>query len=952
MTTTNQITNGSVTATPLTDQHYPNKNSSNGAHIPGQLRVIRRTGDVVSFDITRIKNALIKAFVATEGQQATDSPRVIKQINDIAAEVSSDLNSRYPGGGFTHIEEIQDRVVFALMRNLLHQVAVNYIIHRNNQHLIRQQRLKTAPVTEVTTSISVKMQDGSIVPLDERRLETIIDEACQGLENVDKQRILNDTKRNLYPDVPFVELNKAMILSARAIIEKEPNYTYAAARLLQNDLRCEALNYLGICAQASQEELNKLYPEAFAVYLEQGIKLERLSPKLRSFDLKKIANAIQGHRDLQFTYLGLQTLYDRYFLHDRETRFELPQLFFMRVAMGLALGEKENHTEHAIDFYNLMSTFDYMPSTPTLFNAGTNRPQLSSCFLTTIDDDLEGIYNGIKDNALLAKFAGGIGNDWTPIRAIGAPIKGTNGKSLGVVPFMNVANATAIAVNQGGKRKGAVVAYLEAWHLDIEEFLELRKNTGDDRRRTHDMNTAIWVPDLLMKRLSEGKEWTLFSPDEVPKLHDLYGKDFEAAYLAYEEKAQRGDIRCKRMPALSLYRKMLSMLYETGHPWITFKDPCNLRSPQQHAGVVHSSNLCTEITLNTSKEEIAVCNLGSINLVNHVDAKGLDVKKLQNTIKIAIRMLDNVIDINYYTVPQARRSNLRHRPVGMGIMGFHDALFKMHIPYASEAAIEFADSSMEMVSYYAIKGSADLAKERGSYESYEGSLWSKGILPIDSIKLLEESRGADYLNQDRTQRLDWNVIRTMVATTGMRNSNVMAIAPTATISNICGVSQSIEPTYRNLFVKSNMSGEFTVINPYLVEDLKQAGLWDDVMINDLKYFDGCLQNIQRIPENLKQLYATAFEIEPRWLVESASRRQKWIDQSQSLNLYMAEPSGKKLDVLYRMAWILGLKTTYYMRSMGASNAEKSTVSDGALNAVKITEPLACSIDNPECESCQ
>ena len=677
----------------------------------------------------------------------------------------------------------------------------------------------------------------------------------------------------------------------------------------------------------------------------------------------------------------MQTLYDRYFIHSDEIRFELPQIFFMRVAMGLAREESDRNTR-AIEFYDLLSSFDYMASTPTLFNAGTLRPQLSSCFLSTVPDDLDGIYGAIHDNAMLSKWAGGLGNDWTPVRALGAYIKGTNGKSQGVVPFLKVVNDTAVAVNQGGKRKGAVCAFLETWHLDIEEFLELRKNTGDDRRRTHDMNTANWVPDLFMKRVSEDGDWTLFSPSDVPDLHDCYGRAFEARYLQYEEQTRTGELKLfKRIKAVELWRKMVSMLFETGHPWITFKDACNVRSPQQHIGVVHSSNLCTEITLNTSAEEIAVCNLGSVNLVQHIKDGQLNMKKLKKTIRTAVRMLDNVIDINYYSVAQAKNSNHKHRPVGLGVMGFQDTLYKLGISYASEAAVEFADRSMEAISYYAIDASSKLAKERGTYESFSGSLWDKGILPIDSLEMLRVERGEGYLDVNTETSLDWAKLRDKVQHRGMRNSNVMAIAPTATIANITGVSQSIEPTYQNLYVKSNLSGEFTVVNAYMVRDLKALGLWDKVMVNDLKYYDGSLQAIERVPQDLKQRYATAFEVEPRWLVDAASRRQKWLDQAQSLNLYMAGASGKKLDITYRMAWLRGLKTTYYLRALSATSAEKSTLDRGTLNAVSATGtdaaqtipdasapsmvgaldielgtadevPLACSIDDPDCEACQ
>jgi ribonucleoside-diphosphate reductase alpha chain len=605
-----------------------------------------------------------------------------------------------------------------------------------------------------------------------------------------------------------------------------------------------------------------------------------------------------------------------------------------------------------------------MSSTPTLFNSGTLRPQLSSCYLTTVPDDLHGIYGAIQDNAMLSKFAGGLGNDWTPVRALGAYIKGTNGKSQGVVPFLKVVNDTAVAVNQGGKRKGAVCAYLETWHMDIEEFLELRKNTGDDRRRTHDMNTANWVPDLFMKRVFEDGDWTLFSPNDVPDLHDLYGKAFEERYNHYEEQARTGELKLhKTLKAQALWRKMLGMIFETGHPWITFKDPCNIRSPQQHVGVVHSSNLCTEITLNTSKDEIAVCNLGSVNVPQHIENGELNIDKLRKTVTTAIRMLDNVIDINYYSVDTSENSNMKHRPIGLGLMGFQDALYKVDVSYASEEAVTFADQTMEAISYFAINASTDLAAERGAYSSYDGSLWSQGIFPIDSLNMLIEQRGSDYISVNQDSTMDWDALRGKVAEQGMRNSNVMAIAPTATIANITGVSQSIEPTYQNLYVKSNLSGEFTVVNPHLVRDLKERGLWDKVMVNDLKYYDGSVQAIDRIPADLKAKYATAFEVEPRWLVDAASRRQKWIDQAQSLNLYINNASGKKLDVTYRMAWYNGLKTTYYLRSLAATGTEKSTVNTGQLNAVSqqaaaaapaqpAPVPAACSLDDPDCEACQ
>jgi ribonucleoside-diphosphate reductase alpha chain len=914
------------------------------------LKVIKRNGTVVSYDENKIKLAINKAFIAVEGLAAAASNRIFQQLDQFTAHITETFCRRLPTGGTITIEEIQDQVELSLMRGGEYQVARSYVIYREERRKMREATQEAAAKDDNTLLIT--MPNGELQPLDPEWLTAIVAEACANLADVSAESVAQEALRNLYHQAKLEDVHKALIMSARAFIETEPNYSYVSARLLLNTLRQEAFNLLKQAAPVSQDDMAERYPSYFKSFLEHGVKQGLLDAGLLNFDLEKLGQAIDANRDLDFTYLGLQTLYDRYFIHQHGERYELPQAFFMRVAMGLAMREKDK--EHwAIQFYQLLSSFDYMASTPTLFNSGTVRPQLSSCYLTTIPDRLDAIYSAIKDNALLSKFAGGLGNDWTPVRAMGAHIKGTNGKSQGVVPFLNVANATAVAVNQGGKRKGAVCAYLECWHRDVEEFLELRKNTGDDRRRTHDMNTALWIPDLFMKRVEAQSEWTLFSPEETPDLHDLYGINFEKRYQEYEELARQGKLRnTKSVPAIQLWRKMLSMLFETGHPWLTFKDACNLRSPQQHAGVIHSSNLCTEITLNTSEEEIAVCNLGSVNLPAHIKNGKVDDKKLEKTIKIAIRMLDNVIDINYYSVPQARNSNLKHRPIGMGLMGFQDALYQLKINYASDKAVDFADMTMELISYYAIQASSDLAKERGSYETFEGSLWSKGILPIDSINLLQQARG-NNLEQDRGQKLAWEALRTKVRTQGIRNSNIMAIAPTATISNICGVSQSIEPTYQNLYVKSNLSGEFTIVNPYLVQDLKTLKIWDNVMVNDLKYFNGSVQAISRIPENLKQLYATAFEIDPSWLVEAASRRQKWIDQAQSLNIYMAEPSGKKLDSLYRLAWLRGLKTTYYLRSLGASNAEKSTISDGALNAVKINPtPAACSINNPDCEACQ
>ena len=947
------------------------------ATAPGQIRVIKRNGTVVPYTEDKIAVAITKAFLAVEGGTAAASPRIRELVAGLARRVSSIFMRRLPSGGTIHIEDVQDQVELALMRSGEHKAARTYVLYREERARAREGE-DVNPSTEKPIAINVVRRDGDRAALDMGRIRTLVTEACEGLEDVDAHRILTESLSNMYDGISEEDVATSLLITARTLVEEEPNYTFVTARLLLDQLRTEALEFLDVRSQgqldyqATHSQMLDTYGKAFQAFIHRGIELELLAPELERYDLVRLGSSLIPERDLRFNYLGLQTLYDRYFLHSNEVRFELPQIFFMRVAMGLAIQEEEPE-ERAVEFYELLSSFDFMSSTPTLFNSGTLRSQLSSCFLTTVSDDLDGIYSAIHDNAMLSKWAGGLGNDWTPVRALGAYIKGTNGKSQGVVPFLKVVNDTAVAVNQGGKRKGAVCSYLETWHLDIEEFLELRKNTGDDRRRTHDMNTANWIPDLFMKRVFEDGDWTLFSPNDVSDLHDLHGRAFETRYLNYEALTQTGELELyKRIKAQDLWRKMLSMLYETGHPWITFKDSCNTRSPQQHIGVVHSSNLCTEITLNTSADEIAVCNLGSINLAQHVTESGhFDTEKLKKTVRTAIRMLDNVIDINYYAVPAARTSNMRHRPVGLGIMGFQDALYRKRIGYASDAAVEFADESMEAISYYAIESSSELAEERGSYTSFEGSLWSQGILPIDSLERLQNERGKEYLDVNLDMRFDWDDLRTRVKTHGMRNSNVMAIAPTATIANITGVTQSIEPTYQNLFVKSNLSGEFTVVNPHMVHDLKRQGLWDSVMVNDLKYYDGSLQSIDRIPADLRQLYVTAFEVEPRWLVDAASRRQKWIDQAQSLNLYIANASGKKLDIMYRMAWMRGLKTTYYLRALSATSTEKSTViGDGALNAVAsdisfatginqgepmgepAEVPQACTIDDPDCEACQ
>jgi len=943
--------------------------SHTASHTLSHYQIIRRNGAVVPFEPTKIAVALMKAFLAVHGTQGAASASVRETVDGLTQAVVRALMRSRPGGGTFHIEDVQDQVELGLMRSSHHEVARAYVLYRERRASERlaqkEQAEPAAPALHVT-------ENGQRVALDQQRMTEIIGAACQGLgQDVKPEPIVAETMRNLYDGVPMEEVYKAAILAARTLIEKDPGYTYATARLLMHTIAKEVFG-----TEVTQAEMGQHYQESFPLLIKKGVSNDLLDPRMAEFDLPRLAQALKAERDLQFDYLGLQTLYDRYFLHVRKTRIELPQSFFMRVAMGLSLNEIDREAR-AIEFYEVLSSFDFMSSTPTLFNSGTLRSQLSSCYLTTVPDDLDGIYESIKENALLSKFAGGLGNDWTRVRALGSHIKGTNGESQGVVPFLKVVNDTAVAVNQGGKRKGAVCTYLETWHLDIEEFLELRKNTGDDRRRTHDMNTANWIPDLFMRRVMEKSHWTLFSPSDVPDLHDLFGAAFQKAYLAYEAKAERGEIKPSRqVQAADLWRKMLTMLFETGHPWITFKDACNVRSPQQHAGVVHSSNLCTEITLNTSDTETAVCNLGSINLLQHLNNGQIDHDKLKRTIGTAMRMLDNVIDINYYAVKKARDSNLRHRPVGLGVMSFQDSLYALRIPYGSMAAVEFADTSMEAICYYAYWASTELARERGKYSSFKGSLWDRGILPPDTLDLLAKERGG-YVEVDRNATMDWDALRRKIATDGMRNSNCVAIAPTATISNIIGVDASIEPSFGNLSVKSNLSGEFTVINAYLVRDLKRLGLWDDVMVMDLKHFDGSLRPIDRVPQDIKAQYATAFEIEPQWLVEAAARRQKWIDQAQSLNIYMAGASGKKLDETYKLAWLRGLKTTYYLRTSSATQAEKSTVQAGSHNAVSSSQGPAmsaldaaaaaaraqmsdipatdikfCGVDDPTCESCQ
>ena len=943
-------------------------------------QIIRRNGAVVPFEPQKIAVAMMKAFLAVHGTQGAASASVREVVDALTQNVARALMRSRPGGGTFHIEDVQDQAELGLMRGGHHEVARAYVLYRERR--TQERASQTAQQTAAAPAPLLHVLDGGArIALDLNRLQGLIESACVNLgADVTAGPIVAETMRNLYDGVPMDEVYKASILAARTLIEKDPDYTYATARLLLHTIVREVLG-----REVPQSAMGQAYIDYFPQFIQKGVENELLDERLlKQYDLQRMGAALKADRDLQFDYLGLQTLYDRYFLHVKKTRIELPQAFFMRVAMGLALNESDREAR-AIEFYEVLSSFDFMSSTPTLFNSGTLRSQLSSCYLTTVPDDLDGIYESIKENALLSKFAGGLGNDWTRVRALGSHIKGTNGESQGVVPFLKVVNDTAVAVNQGGKRKGAVCTYLETWHLDIEEFLELRKNTGDDRRRTHDMNTANWIPDLFMRRVMEKGTWTLFSPNNVPDLHELCGAEFEVAYLGYEAQAASGQLKLhKKIPAVQLWRKMLTMLFETGHPWITFKDACNVRSPQQHVGVVHSSNLCTEITLNTSDTETAVCNLGSINLLQHLKNGQVDHDKLKKTIKVAMRMLDNVIDINYYAVKKARDSNLRHRPVGLGLMGFQDSLYELRIPYASQEAVEFADKSMEAICYYAYWASTELSKERGQYESYKGSLWDRGILPFDTLDMLAEARGG-YVEVNRSSTLDWDALRKKIAQDGMRNSNCVAIAPTATISNIIGVDASIEPSFGNLSVKSNLSGEFTVINGGLVRDLKRLGLWDDVMVMDLKHFKGSLHPIDRVPADIKALYSTAFEVEPQWLVEAASRRQKWIDQAQSLNIYMAGASGKKLDDTYKLAWVRGLKTTYYLRTQSATHVEMSTVNTRQLNAVSsgsdagsaqaapakpsameaavaaaaaqaaalpATDIKFCAIDDPGCEACQ
>ena len=926
-----------------------------GEQAPSVLTaVVKRDGRTVPYDRSRIAHAIEMAFRAEakvpypdafDSHYCDDIERVTDAVELVLATHQRDVS--------TPIEMVQDEVERALMDGGYYAVARRFILYRN----ARAER-RRGP------RLRIRELDGRESLLEGSVLRGLIAEAAEGLTPaVNPVVVADEALASSYDGVTRIEVGTSAIMAARSRIEQAPEYATLAARLLLGNLYGEVIG-----RGVTYGEMRTLYGTHFPGYIKEAIALCQLDERLADYDLVRLASAINARRDFAFEFIGAQTLYDRYLLQHDGKRYELPQWFWMRVAMGLAIGEHEaDRTDRAIEFYGVLSTFAFCSSTPTLFNAGTRHPQLSSCFLTSVQDDLGDIFKAVRDNALLSKWSGGLGNDWTNVRAMGSLIHGTGGPSQGVIPFLKVANDTAIAVNQGGKRQGATCAYLETWHLDIEEFVELRKNTGDDRRRTHDMHLAHWIPDLFMERVRDNAHWTLFSPADAPDLHDSYGAAFKVRYETYEARAAAGEIRsAKRVDALGMWRKMLAMVFETGHPWLTWKDPSNIRSPQDHAGVVHSSNLCTEILLNTSRDEIAVCNLGSINLGAHVTPNGINREKLASTVKTAVRMLDNVIDINLYPVDEARVANTRHRPVGLGIMGFQDALYTLDISYASDAAADFADESMELISYHAILASSELAASRGAYPSFTGSKWDRGLMPLDTLALLEQERGR-VVSVSRGSSLDWAPARESVRTHGMRNSNVIAIAPTATIANICGVSASIEPTYRNLYVKSNLSGEFTMVNAALVSDLRDLGLWDKEMVDDLKYHDGGVADIDRIPEALKDKYLTAFEIEPEWLIECAARRQKWIDMGQSLNLYMGVASGRRLSEMYMLAWEKGLKTTYYLRTLGAGGIEQSTVdinrrgsqprwmqsrsASADISIARAMPVVACDLDGT-CEACQ
>ncbi|OIO59053.1 MAG: ribonucleoside-diphosphate reductase subunit alpha [Verrucomicrobia bacterium CG_4_10_14_3_um_filter_43_23] len=933
-----------------------------------QLRLIRRNGQVVPWNQNKIEVAIRKAFLS------------LHQDSETAVEIGNVVTERVKelGQAFVHIEDVQDIVQETLMRMGFYKIAENYILYRAYRSHVR-----TAEAEEAETQADAR-QESLIMVKDEETGDTYfwdsadlrkrIDFAIIGLDlQMDNEDIEAELRRSLYPEMNAKDLKKTIILNAKSLIEKDADFAKFAGRILLSYIYEEVLGWS--IMKDGVESLKSFHRRGFKDYVKHGVKIGRLSKKLLKYDLDQLSEALDYSADLDFDYLGVQTLYDRYLIIDktqtRQRRIETPQFFWMRVSMGLFIEEKKDKEDWAIRLYQLYKSRRFCSSTPTLFNSGTNHSQLSSCYLYKVDDSIESIMiRGIAENAYLSKWAGGLGGSWTAVRGTGSYIQGTNGESQGVIPFLKLHNDQLVAVNQGGKRRGSGVAYLEPWHNDFYDFLELRRNTGDDRRRTHDMNTANWIPDLFMKRMEAREDWTLFRSNETPELHELYGKAFEEKYAEYEKLAEAGKIQGEKVPAIELWKKMLAMLFETGHPWITFKDPCNIRSPQDHVGVIHSSNLCTEITLNTSHEETAVCNLGSVILESHVNEKGeLDHKKLRETIQVAIRALDNVIDINFYPTEAARCSNTRHRPIGLGVMGLQNALYKRGISFASPEAVEFNDEFMEAIAYYAIEASSDLAKENGKYSSYKGSKWDRGLLPQDTIDLLEAERGMK-IDTPRGGRMDWKPLREKIAAQGMRNSNVMAIAPTATISNIMGTTPCIEPAYKNLYVKSNLSGDFIVLNSYLVKDLKAIGLWNDSMVEQLKYFDGELADITDIPDEIKARYLTAFAVDYKYFIEAAARRQKWIDQAQSVNLFLPQASLKTLSHMYRMAWHAGLKTTYYLRTMGASNIEKATVNRKKETRGLIgqseeevlkkeyteTERQACSLEammnGGTCEACQ
>mgnify|MGYP000194547071 FL=1 len=936
-----------------------------------ELLVVKRSGEIVEFDPDRIKNAIEAAINA--GDEGFDLSSVPEIVDGVHQELSDRFTEFYP-----NVENIQDIVEKHLIRSDMFTVARRYIIYRAERSREREKLKENISKKAELGKLKITKSDGKTVLFNPQKIRETISRVCSKYpDTTSVDSIAKELNRNIFDGASTSDLERALLLASTAFIERDPDYSKVSAGFFMQRLYKE-----GMGVSVNEHTLEDEYRKTFISGIALGVENKYLDEKLLDFDLEKLSLAIDIERDSLFEFLGIQTLYERYLQKHEEKRFELPQAFWMRVAMGLAFNEN-NKEARAIEFYNVLSKMQFVSSTPTLFHSGTPHPQLSSCYLTTVSDDLSHIFKCIGDNAQLSKWSGGLGNDWSNIRGTGSHIKSTNVESQGVVPFLKIANDVTVAINRSGKRRGATCAYLETWHLDIEDFLDLRRNTGDDRRRTHDMNTSNWIPDLFMKRVETDDDWTLFSPEEVADLHDSFGKKFEDLYTNYERMTNTGEIKkFKKIPAKELWRKMLTRLFETGHPWITFKDPCNVRSPQDHVGVVHSSNLCTEITLNTSAEETAVCNLGSVNLSKHVTEDGkLDRGLLEETINIAMRMLDNVVDLNFYPTIEAKNSNMKHRPIGLGIMGLQDALFKLDLPFDSQKALNFSDQLMEQISYHAISASSDLAKERGAYESFKGSKWDRGIFPLDSLSLLEEERGQN-IDVNKITSLDWEGLKSKVKENGMRNSNTMAIAPTATISNIAGCYPCIEPIYKNIYVKANMSGEFTVVNNYLINDLKALNLWSKDMLDKIKYFDGNLDHIEELPEDIKNKYKEAFSIDPVVLLKHTSVRGKWIDQSQSHNVFMQGVSGKKLSEIYTAAWKFGLKTTYYLRTLAASQIEKSTldankfgytqkreykkVEEGAaveeqqsaINEATNSEApgsevaSACSIMDPDCEACQ